>query len=141
MNPSQTDSPFSQEIKVPSERAFGLLWAMVLLLIALFPMAAGGPPRLWALGIATAFALAAAAMPRALTGLNLAWYRLGMRLHRVVNPMVLGLIYFAVIAPAGWLMRRFRKDPLRLVRDPGLSSYWIVRTPKGPAPDSLKHPF
>ena len=72
--------------------------------------------------------------------LNRAWTKLGLLLHRIVNPIVMGLIFFGTILPTSLIMRFLAKDPLRLSRDPGAESYWIRRTP-GPAPESMRDQF
>lgn len=131
----------SQQVKPPSERSFGIVFTVVFLLIAFYPLIDSQSIRGWALAVALVFAALAVFVPRVLTPLNLAWFRVGLLLHKIVNPLVLGLIYFAVIVPAGFLMRRFRKDPLKLLQDPESTSYWVTRTPPGPSPDSLRHPF
>ena len=141
MKPDTLNSPAAAPAGAPSERSFGLLFAAVFFLIALFPLTGAEPVRRWALALTAVFALAALAAPRTLRHLNRVWFRLGLLLHRIVNPVVLGVIYFGVVVPLGLVMRRFRKDSLNLARDPACASYWIKRTPPGPAPESLKHPF
>ncbi|MBV8732538.1 MAG: hypothetical protein JO336_22235 [Acidobacteriia bacterium] len=69
------------------------------------------------------------------------WARLGLLLHRIVNPIVTGAIFFVVFVPAGFLFRLLGKDPLRLKTEPAAPSYWIVRNPPGPAPETMRHQF
>jgi hypothetical protein len=110
-------------------------------LIAVWPLKDGGELRLWAIAVAAAFAVAALAAPRALRPLNLLWFKFGMLLHHIVTPLVMGLLFFLTVTPVGLLMRATGKDPMRLKRDPAAASYWIDRTPPGPAPDSMKNQF
>ncbi len=124
-----------------SDRAFGLVFAVVFAVIALYPLLAGNPPRLWSLVIAAAFAAVALLRAGLLAPLNRLWTRFGLLLHRIVSPLVLGFMYFAVLTPTGLLLRLFGKDLLALKHDPAAQSYWILRTPPGPAPDSLKQQF
>ena len=79
--------------------------------------------------------------PAILAPLNRGWTRLGLLLFKVVNPIVLGLIFLVTIVPIGLLLRAFGKDPLRLKFEPQAPSYWIPRDPPGPAPDSMPHQF
>lgn len=84
------------------------------------------PLAFWALP--ALFVLLALAQPRLLRPLNLAWARLGALLHRVVSPLVLGVVFFGLMTPyAIWLRLRGR-DALTLTFDPAASSYWITRT-------------
>ena len=59
----------------------------------------------------------------------------------VVNPLVMGLLFYLTVTPTGLLMRLFGKDPLRLRFDPEAKSYWIERQPPGPAPETMRHQF
>ena len=79
--------------------------------------------------------------PGLLHPLNLIWFRFGMLLHRVVSPLILGLIFFVSVTPVALIMRVLAKDPLRLKFDREARSYWLDRDPPGPAPDSLKNQF
>ena len=127
--------------RTASDRSFGVVFTIVFLIVALWPLPGGGPARLWALAIAAAFALISLLRPRLLAPLNRAWTRLGLTLHKVVNPIVLGLIFAITIVPTGLVFRLLRKDPLRLRRDPALDSYWIRRDPPGPEPKSMQRQF
>jgi hypothetical protein len=39
------------------------------------------------------------------------------------------------------LMRLAGKDPMRRKFEPGAKSYWIVREPPGPAPETFRNQF
>ena len=72
--------------------------------------------------------------------LNRLWMRFGLLLHKVINPIVMGLLFYGTILPTGLVMRLRGKDLLRLKREPGAESYWIARTP-GPAPETMRDQF
>jgi len=129
------------EIKGSSDRAFGFVFAAVFALIGLWPLLGGGGARLWTLVVAAVFLGAAVARPRVLAPLNRLWMRLGLLLHRVVNPLILGLLFFLTVTPMGVAVRLFGRDLLRLRWDPEAPSYWIERRPPGPAPETMKHQF
>lgn len=128
-------------VQMGSERSFGLVFAVVFGVIALWPLKSGGEIRLWAAGAATAFLVLALVLPRTLRPLNIVWFKFGMVLHHVITPLVMGLLFFLTVTPVGMLMRATGKDPMRLKRDPKASSYWITRTPPGPSADSMKTQF
>ena len=128
-------------VKQSSDRAFGLVFTGVFLLVGLWPLWGGAGPRWWALGLAGLFLVAGLAVPRLLRPLNRAWTRFGQLLHRVVNPVVMALLFFGVITPIGLLRRAVVRDPLHLAWDPEAESYWIERDPPGPAPESMKQQF
>jgi len=124
-----------------SDRSFGVVFAIVFVVIALWPLMRGEGPRWWAAGIAAAFAIVAAARPSLLAAPNRWWIKLGILLGKVVSPIALGVLFYVVLVPTGGLMKILGKDPLRLRRDSGAQSYWIPRTPPGPPPDSMKNQF
>jgi len=130
-----------EEIKGSSNRSFGIVFAFVFAVIGLLPLVFGGSVRVWALTVGGLFLLVALAVPAMLAPLNRAWLRVGLLLHRIVSPLVLGIMFFLVITPMGLLMRALGKDLLRLRFDKQSSSYWIDRAPPGPAPESLKDQF
>jgi hypothetical protein len=124
-----------------SDRAFGLTFAVVAACVAAWSWWQNGDFALfWLLGSA-AFLGAALAWPRVLAPLNRIWYRFGLVLHRVVNPVVMAVLFFAVVTPTGFLMRARGFDPLRLKWDAGARSYWISRAPSGPAPKTMHRQF
>ena len=130
------------DVKIGSEKAFGLVFAAVFLIIALWSwVASDGDIRTWAVVVAVVFALLALIKPRLLAPLNKLWFRFGLVLHRVVNPLVMGLLFFVTITPIGLLMRALGKTPLALGFDKQADSYWINRPPPAPAPDSMKRQF
>lgn len=124
-----------------SDRNFGLVFAVFLLIVALLPLLHGNTLRLWALGLAGVFLLLALTVPKLLAPFSRLWMRFGMLLHRIVSPVALAVLFYGVVTPTGLLMRLFGKDPLRLRLDKSISSYWIQRSPSEPTPESLKLPF
>ena len=124
-----------------SDRAFGILFTVVFAVVGLFPLTGGGSPRTWALATAGVLLAAAVGRPRWLSPLNRAWFQLGMVLHRIVSPVILTAIYYAVVTPTGLLLRLAKKDVLGLKFDAEVDSYWIARDPPGPSPESLERPY
>ena len=128
-------------VRGPSDRSFGLTFAVIFALVGAYPWLLGGAPRWWALGAAGAVAALAIARPALLAPWNRWWLRLGLLLHRVVNPLILGLMFFLIITPTGLLMRLFRRHPVRARPDPAATSYWVLRAPPGPDPASMRRQF
>jgi hypothetical protein len=126
---------------VPSDRSFGVTFVAVFALLAIWLWVTGRSGAWAVVGLSGATLLISLARPSVLSPLNKAWMRLAELLHRVISPIVLGLVYFAVITPYAWTMRRFGRDALRCHLDPAARSYWIERKPAGPAPDSFTRQF
>jgi predicted membrane metal-binding protein len=127
--------------KPGSDRSFGLVFAAVFALFGCWPVLAGRAPHWIALAIAAAFGLAALAAPRMLHPLNALWFRLGLLLHRVVSPLVMGAVFFLCVTPIGLIMRMRGKDLLSLRREDGSRTYWVVRDPAGPDPATMTKQF
>ncbi|MGH6869547.1 MAG: hypothetical protein ACREDA_11905, partial [Methylocella sp.] len=70
-----------------------------------------------------------------------AWFNLGSALNMIVNPIVMGLLFFGAVVPFGWYLRWKGKDLLRLKIKRDASSYWIEREPPGPSPGTFKKQF
>ena len=138
---SHEDLNRDQHVEGSSDRAFGLVFAGVFLVIAGMPMFHGGALRWWSVGVAAAFALIALVKPALLAGLNRLWMKLGILLGKVVSPIALGILFYIVITPIGLMIRLTGKDPLRLKFDPDAESYWIPREPPGPPPGSMTNQF
>lgn len=130
-----------QHVEGSSDRAFGLVFAGVFLIIAAWPLFHGEAIRWWAVGVASAFSLLALIKPSLLAGLNQQWIKLGILLGKVVGPIALGILFYGVFTPIGAVMRLAGKDPLRLKFDSNVDSYWIPRKPPGPPADSMTNQF
>ena len=124
-----------------SDRAFGFIMAGFLLLIAAIPLLSGSGPRLWLVAISAAFLLPALFFPRALAPLNKLWTRFGLLLSSVISPVALAILFFLIVTPYGWLMRRVGKSHIPVGFDAGAGSYWTSREPPGPEPESLRDQF
>lgn len=128
-------------IQGPSDRSFGLVMAVFSLLLGLAPMRHHQPMRFWALALALIFFVFAVLRPGTLAPLNKAWMYLGRLLSRVVTPVVIGLLFYLVFTPAGFLYRLLGNDSLCLRSTKGSRSYWIERKLPGPAPEEMMNQF
>lgn len=129
------------ELRGGSDRQFGLVFAGVCLVVALWPLRTGGALRWPAFALGALFLVAALVRPGWLQPLNRAWMRFGLLLGRIVNPIVTAVLFFVVFMPAGLLMRALGKDPLRLKRTPQATTYWIPREPAGTPRDTFAKQF
>jgi predicted membrane metal-binding protein len=123
-----------------SDRQFGLVFFGVFALVGLWSVWKLASPFWWAFAVATAFLVTAFVAPSLLSPLNRAWTAFGGLLHRVISPLILGLLYFGMFTPMGLVMRLMGKRPLQSQRGK-TDSYWVHRLPPGPEPESLRNPF
>lgn len=116
-----------RKVVLGSNRKFGLTFGLILSLLGVWPIVHHQPPR-WGLVVAAAvFAAFALAAPDRLTPLNRAWFKLGLLLNRIVNPVIMGLMFFAAVTPLGWAMRKMGGDLLGLTIKREADSYWTLR--------------
>jgi predicted membrane metal-binding protein len=134
----------THEIETSSDRSFGLTVGGILALIEAY--------RLWSSGILDTFGIILLAIagplfllglvyPKILAPLNKAWTKLGFLMFKIVNPIIMFLVYAITIVPIGLLMRLAGKDPMRMKLDKEAKTYWIERDPAGPSPESMKKQF
>lgn len=126
---------------LPSNRSFGWTFTGFFILAGVYGLWRGGAHSLPMLALAAVMALVTLTRAAWLTPLNRAWMKLGDLLGRVVSPVVLGVIFFAIFTPVGLLMRAFGRDAMCRRFEPARPSYWVERDPPGPAHDSYRNMF
>lgn len=126
---------------LPSNRSFGTLFVVVFAAVGAWSAWRSSASYPWWLAAALATLLVTLAAPALLTPFNRAWMALGDLMGRIVSPVVLGILFFGVIAPFGIVRRLTGWDPMRRKFDPSAATYWIERSPPGPSGDSLPNQF
>ena len=129
------------EAESSSDRSFGMVFAVVFALIGFRSFWHG--TTTWPLYavIALGFLGVGLFRPALLAPLNRVWAKLGLLLGKIVSPIVLGGLFFLVIAPVAIIFRWMGKDLLNLRRAPKAATYWLVRDPPGPTPESINDQF
>ena len=143
MATSQLHEDFSREehVKGSSDKGFGQVFGGFFALMAALSWWRGHQGWHYTLPLAVVFLAITYTYPRLLAPLNKLWLKFGLLLYKVMNPIVLGLLFFVTIMPIGLIMRAFGKDFLRTKIDRNAKTYWIERTPPGPPPKSMKNQF
>jgi len=127
--------------QLPSNKNFGLFFSAIFILIAAY-----GYMKLWselavfALLTSILFAIATFSKPQILMPLNRLWFSLGLLLAKIVNPIVLGLIFFVLITPVSIITRLYGRDELK-IKKRTVGSYWVDRSPPGPQSESFKNQY
>jgi hypothetical protein len=131
----------TEEAEQTSNRGFGVVFTVVFALIAASQWShAGSSWPYWA-GAAVVILLVSLFAPAMLAPMARLWMRLALALSKVMTPVIMAVIFFGSVLPTGFLMRLFGKDPLRLKWHKKEATYWIARTPEGPAPESFTKQF
>ena len=128
-------------VKGSSDRSFGILLSIVLVFIGLKPLWFRESLRVWHVTLGGFCLVVALVWPSVFGRANRLWIQFGMLLSRLVNPLIMGLLFALAVVPTGLLLRLLGKDPLRLRFDSALQSYWIERNPPGPEPESMSNQF
>jgi hypothetical protein len=127
--------------KVASPRAFGLTFAAVFLVFGAVLSFRHGQLRIWSFVVGFIFLIVALVLPGLLGPLNRAWSFVGSVLHRVMTPVLMGLVFVFAVTPVALLRRAFGDSGLALRFDPKLDSYWIARDHAVTDAESLKRQF
>ena len=114
-------------IKIGSNRSFGIVFFIVFLLIALYPLINEENFRLWTLVISLIFLVLGLINSQILTPLNKLWFKFGLLLGKIVSPIIMGIIFFLVVTPTAFIMKIIGKDLLNLNFNKE-KSYWIEKT-------------
>src|SRR5262245_54170665 len=113
-------------------RNFGLLVGVVFVGLGLLFLIRGKPAAPWLLLPGSLLMVFGLVAPAVLKYPYLVWMSFALVLGFVVSHVILTLFFFLVITPIGLIARMVGKDFLRLKLDPGASSYWLPREPRGP---------
>ena len=117
----------NKKIKISSNRSFGLVFFIVFLIVALWPLKYEGDIRLWSLILSIIFIILGILNSKLLTPLNKLWFKFGILLGSIVSPIIMGIVYFLVVTPTGILMRLSGKNLLHMKKIKGVSTYWTKR--------------
>ena len=115
------------KIKISSNRSFGLVFFVVFLIVALWPLKSGEDIRIWSLALSLIFFSLGILNSKLLTPLNKLWFKFGILLGSIVSPIVMGIVFFLVVTPTSIIMRLLGKDLLKTNKIKSASTYWIKR--------------
>ncbi len=117
-----------KEIKISSNRSFGIVFFAFFLIISLFPLFKDGNIRIWAIVLAIIFLILGLLNSSILYPLNKIWFKFGALLGNTMSPIVMGIVFFFIVTPTSLIMRMSGKNLLGLKKN-NKKSYWIERSP------------
>ena len=117
----------NKEIQMSSNRNFGIVFFLVFLFIAIYPLNYSGEIRIWSIIVSLIFLILGLLNFKILTPLNKLWFKFGIFLGTIVSPLIMGIIFFFVVTPIGLFMRLLGKDLLNL-KNNNKKSYWIKKS-------------
>ena len=116
----------NNKIKLGSNRSFGIVFFIVFLIIATYPLLNDNSIRLWSLIIGIIFLILGIINSKVLTPFNILWMKFGLLLGKIVSPIILGFVFFGVVTPISIIMKLFAKDSLNLKRNKK-QTYWLKK--------------
>ena len=116
-----------KNIKMSSNKSFGIVFFVFFLIVSIFPLLNNGDIRVWSLIISLIFLILGILNSKILTPLNQIWFKFGILLGRFVSPVVMGIIFFAIVTPTSLIMRVLQKNLLNLKKG-NKKTYWIERS-------------
>jgi predicted membrane protein len=117
----------NSNIKIGSNKSFGIVFFVFFFIVSLFPLFDGGDIRIWSLIISIIFLILGILNSKILTPFNQVWFKFGILLGRLVSPVVMGVIFFAIVTPTSIIMMVLQKNLLNLKKC-NKKTYWIERS-------------
>ena len=112
---------------ISSNKSFGLVFFIVFLIVALYPLLENESVRLWSIILSAIFLILGMLDSKFLTPLNKIWFKFGILLGSIVSPIVMGIVFFAIVTPTSLIMRALGKNLLNLKKN-NKKTYWIERS-------------
>ena len=126
-----------KNIKIGSNRSFGIVFFIIFLIIGLLPLLNENEVRIWAILICFVFLILGVLNSKILSPLNKIWFKFGIFLGNFIAPIVMGIIFFLILTPTGILVKLFKKDLLNLKKNDG-KTYWVEKKEQN---SSLRNQF
>tara|TARA_Y100001970_G_C14065666_1_gene766550 strand:+ start:53 stop:436 length:384 start_codon:yes stop_codon:yes gene_type:complete len=114
-------------LKKTSNKSFGILFFIVFLIIAVWPLLQSKDLRLWSLILSLLFLVLGLLNSKILEPINNIWIKFGEILGQVVAPIVMAAVFFIVLTPISIILRLFGKDLLGIKFLKEKKSYWNKR--------------
>ena len=116
----------SKDIQISSNRSFGIVFFIVFLIIAFYPLLDSNEIRIWSILVSIVFLILGLLNSKILTPLNNIWFKFGLVLGKIISPIIMAIIFFLVVSPIGLFMSLIKKDLLNLKYNKN-KSYWIEK--------------
>ena len=117
----------NSNIKIGTNKSFGIVFFVFFFIVSIFPLLNNEDIRAWSLIISLIFLILGILNSKILTPLNQIWFKFGILLGRFVSPVVMGIIFFAIVTPTSVIMRVLQKNLLNLKKG-NKKTYWVERS-------------
>lgn len=115
------------EIKLPSNKSFGIVFFIIFLIIGIWPLKSGLDIRIVPLIISLIFLILGIFNSNLLKPLNFLWMKFGLMLGKFMNPIIMGIIYYLTVVPTGLIFKILNKNLLNIKKKDNQKSYWVIK--------------
>ena len=116
----------NNEIKISSNKSFGIVFFIVFFLFGIWPALKGNDIRYWSISLSLIFLILGILNSKFLSPLNRLWFKFGIILGNFIAPIIMGLVFFLVVTPIGLIMKLLGKDLINLKKNND-KTYWIEK--------------
>ena len=102
------------EIKLPSNKSFGIVFFIIFLIIGIWPLKSGLDIRIVPLIISLIFLILGIFNSNLLKPLNFLWMKFGLMLGKFMNPIIMAIIYYLTVVPTGLIFKVLNKNLLKI---------------------------
>ena len=119
----------NSQIKISSNKSFGVVFSIFFILVTIYIFYKTNQINAITSTLAIIFLLLGLFNSIILTPLNFVWFKFGILLSRIVSPLVMLMIFFAIVTPLAILAKIVRKDFLNIDKKKNMikSTYWIEK--------------
>jgi hypothetical protein len=117
----------ANKIEIPSNKSFGIVFFVFFLIVSILPLLHDANIRIWSLAISFIFLILGLINSKLLTPLNKLWFKFGILLGRFISPIVMGVVFFAIVTPTSLILKVFGKNLLNLKKS-NKKTYWVERS-------------
>lgn len=113
---------------LPSNKSFGFLFSFIFFIVFLYLYYLASLEELSYIFIflSLLFLILSFIYPKIFYVLNVSWMIIAIVLSKIINPIVLGIIFYLLITPTALLGKMLGRDELKL-KHRKADSYWIER--------------
>ena len=119
---------------------FGLIWAVIFLIIAFLPFFKAHEIRFWALYTSLSFIAISLIYPNFYQQIYFyqGWIKFGNLIGKINSKIIILILFYVIFMPIGIILKILRKDLLRKKIDKLSTSYFIDRELQ---PQNMKNQF
>jgi len=131
-----------QQLRVSSNRAFGLFFSSILTFLGLFLLVSSRVEIFFVLqALSIILFVISLTVDNLLGPINRVWAQTGLLLSKITNPIILSIVFFLIVVPYAMVSRLLKRDVLEVKSNVSTGSYWKVREEESRSIEWLKRQY